>query len=83
MKIKPESRHVAFRDELVAVLKKHGDNLTAPEMLALAAHMVGQLVALQDQRSMSPGQAMEIVAANIEEGNQEVIGGLLNSRGSS
>jgi hypothetical protein len=80
---KPEPRHAAFRDDLIAVLRKHGDDVSAPEMLALASHMVGQLVALQDQRTMSPERAMEIVAANIETGNHEVIEGLLDSKGSA
>ena len=82
MKVKPAApKHTAFRDDLVAVLKKHGDQLTASEMLALAAHLTGQLVAMQDQRAMTPSQAMEIVAANIEQGNREVIDGLLDSTG--
>ena len=76
-----EAKHTAFRDDLVGVLRKHGDQLTAAEMLALAAHLTGQLVALQDQRAMTPSQAMEIVAANIEQGNQEVIDGLLDTKG--
>jgi hypothetical protein len=82
-RIKPTAAHAAFRDDLIAVLRKHGDALTAPEMLALAAHLTGQLVALQDQRVMSPDRAMQIVAANIEQGNQEAIGRLLNTKGSA
>jgi hypothetical protein len=81
MKIAPQPKHVAFRDDLVAVLRKHGGTLDTSEMLALASHLVGQLVALQDQRTMSPDQAMEIVARNIEQGNQEVLSDLLDSRG--
>ena len=74
--VKPQSEHKAFRDELLAILKKHGDALYGEEMLALAAHLVGQLIALQDQRSMTPDRAMAIVAMNIEQGNQEVLDGL-------
>ena len=81
MKVLPGAKHTAFRDDLVAVLRKHEDALTAPEMLALAAHLTGQLVAIQDQRSMIPGRAMEIVARNIEQGNQEVLDGLLDTKG--
>lgn len=76
MKIEPKGKHRAFRDDLVSVLRKHGDALSAEEMLALAAHLVGQLVALQDQRSMTPDRAMTIVARNIEQGNLEVLAGL-------
>ena len=81
--VQPQREHTAFRDDLVAVLRKHAGPLSAPEMLALTAHLVGQLVALQDQRTMSPNRAMEIVAANIEQGNQEVLDGLRASQGSA
>jgi hypothetical protein len=77
--MKAQPKHTAFRDDLVAVLKKH--DLTAPEMLALAAHLTGQLVALQDQTTMTPERAMDIVAANLELGNQAIIGDLLASKG--
>ncbi len=78
-----EARHRLFRDDLVAVLKKYSDELSAQEMLALAAHLVGQIVALQDQRQMTPEEAMQIVARNIEQGNREAIDNLLGSKGSA
>lgn len=68
---------VAFRSDIALVLKKHGEHLTALEMLALTAHLTGQLVALQDQRLVSPAMAMELVAENIELGNREIVNGLL------
>jgi hypothetical protein len=81
VKVAPEPKHVAFRDDLVAVLRRHGGALEASEMLALAAHLVGQIIALQDQQTMSPERAMEIVARNIEQGNSEILSGLLDSQG--
>jgi hypothetical protein len=81
VKVAPEPKHVAFRDDLVAVLRRHGGALEESEMLALAAHLVGQIIALQDQRTMSPERAMEIVARNIEQGNSEILSGLLDSQG--
>jgi hypothetical protein len=69
----PKPQHHAFRDDVVALLKKHAGELDASEMLALAAHMVGQIVAMQDQRVMTPAMAMEVVAQNIEQGNGEVL----------
>jgi hypothetical protein len=68
----PTPAQVAFRDEMVAALRKH-QHLPPDEMLAVAAYFVGQLVALQDQRWMTPAMAMEIVAANIEAGNQHAL----------
>jgi hypothetical protein len=72
-KIKPEARHQAFRDDSIALLRKHAGELSSVEMLALAAHLVGQLVALQDQRKVTGAMAMEVVARNVEQGNQEAI----------
>jgi hypothetical protein len=83
MILRPGPKHTAFRDDVVAVLRKHAAHLSAPEMLALSAHLTGQIIALQDQRSMSPDRAMEIVAQNIEQGNKEVITGILDSKGSA
>lgn len=62
MRIKSaQPKHKAFRDDLVAVLKKHGDDLTAPEMLALSAHpleqMTGETVTL---REMILGQLRDL-----------------------
>lgn len=79
--IQPELRHAAFRADLLAVLDKHAGHLDSSEMLALASHAVGQILALQDQRTMTNDRAMEIVASNIEVGNSEVIDNLMNSKG--
>lgn len=50
--------------------------MSAQEMLALSAHLVGQIIAMQDQRTVTPEMAMKIVARNIEQGNQEAVDGL-------
>lgn len=78
---KPSDTHRQFRDDLIEVLRKHGERLSAQEMLALASHLVGQLIAMQDKRAMTREMALGIVGQNIELGNQEVIHSLLNSRG--
>ena len=67
----PTPHHQAMRDDLIAVMRKHGAHLRSDEVLALAAYTVGQLIALQDQRTMTPAMAMELVASNIEAGNQQ------------
>ena len=76
---KPE-HEVAYQD-LCALVKRHADKLSAMELLAVAANMLGKLVALQDQRSMTTSQAMEIVAQNIEHGNKQVLEQLSESKG--
>ena len=68
---KPE--HEVAYQELCALVNRHASKLSALELLAVAANMLGKLVALQDQRSITPSEAMEIVAKNIEYGNQQVL----------
>ncbi|MGE0408736.1 MAG: hypothetical protein AB7P23_05670 [Amphiplicatus sp.] len=77
--VSPNEKHRAFRDDLIGVVRKHGDEMKAEELLAIAAHFVGQLVALQDQRTMTSARAMQIVAHNIEVGNAEIIDSLLQT----
>lgn len=73
---KPE-HEVAYHD-LCNLVRKHADAMTALELLAVAANMVGKLVALQDQRTVTPARAMEVVAQNIELGNRQAVGELLD-----
>ena len=70
-----------WQRELSTANRKHSKDLDDQDMLALGAHLVGQIIALQDQRKMTPGLAMEIVARNIELGNAEVIAPLMRSEG--
>ena len=76
---KPE-HEVAYQD-LCALVNRHADKLSAIELLAVASNMLGKLVAMQDQRTVSPAMAMEVVARNIESGNQQVLAQLSQSRG--
>lgn len=70
--IEPSARHLEFRDGAIALLRQFED-LPAVELLALASHMVGQLVALQDQTKYTAAQLMDLVGENIEAGNAEAI----------
>lgn len=72
----PTALHHKFRDDVIALLDKHAGALDAAEMLALSAHLVGQILAMQDLRKLTLARAMEIVATNIEQGNGEVLAGL-------
>lgn len=73
---KPE-HEIAYQD-LCALITKHAGKLTPQEILAVAGNMVGKLIAMQDQRTLTPAMAMEIVANNIEAGNQDVLRQLAN-----
>lgn len=76
---KPE--HEIVYQELSKLVNRHAAVMTPLEILAIAANMLGKLIALQDQRKISPAAAMEIVARNIELGNQQVIEELRNTKG--
>lgn len=78
---RPE-HEVAYQD-LCKLISKHADKLTALEMLAIAANMVGKLVAMQDQRVVTPTVAMDIIAKNIELGNKLAIDEIMQSKGSA
>lgn len=77
----PTADHQAMRNELIAVMRKYGGKLRSDEVLALAAYTVGQLIALQDQRTMTPAMAMELVASNIEAGNQQAMADCTSASG--
>jgi len=69
---KTTPEHEVAYQELAALISRHADKMSAKEVLAIAANIVGKLVAMQDQRTMTAAAAMEIVARNIELGNQQV-----------
>ena len=79
--LNPKPEHEVLYQELTALLRRHGDKVTSLEMLAIAANMVGKIVAMQDQRSVTPGMAMQIVSRNLELGNQQVLQALRDAKG--
>lgn len=78
--VKPSDDHKALMLDLRAALGKH-THLSGLEMLACVSQLVGNLVAFQDQRALTPEQAMEIVSRNIQEGNEVAIANLSNVGG--
>lgn len=81
--VTPGPEHEVAYQEIVALCAKHKDSVSAEELLAIAANVVGKFLAHQDQRTMSKERALEIVIRNIELGNQQVIAELLQSKGFS
>ena len=73
--------HQVAYDDLSDLLRKHASKVSAIEMLALAANMVGKIVAFQDQRIITPAMAMETVARNIEIGNQQALAQIMTPEG--
>lgn len=68
----PSKAHMQFRDDMIALMRKHQE-LPPDEMLAVAAYFVGQLLALQDQRRMTPAMGLQVISSNIEAGNAQAI----------
>lgn len=62
-----------FYHDLIKLLDKHAGNLQAEEFLAVAANVVGKIIAMQDWRTMTPDRAMKIVMDNLRIGNEQVL----------
>jgi hypothetical protein len=73
---------VAYQD-LCALVNKHSDKLTSLQVLAVAANMLGKLIAMQDQRTVTPEMAMKVVTENLERGNRQVWEQIMQSQGSA
>jgi hypothetical protein len=80
IKATPETK-VLF-EELTELIRRH-QHISAYELLAVAANMVGKLIALQDQRVVSPELAIETVMRNIEMGNKEALSMLEKPQGNA
>lgn len=81
--VAPDARHTAYLNELKAALGNSGKDIDAAELLAVTAQFVGMLIAQQDQRRMTPGMAMDIVAINIESGNATALAELNDPKGAA
>lgn len=72
-------KHEALYQDLIAAMRKH--DLSAIEILAVTANMVGKVLAMQDQTKGDAALYMRIVAANIEKGNQQALAEILKPMG--
>lgn len=80
--ILPDDRHQALMAALKDAIKTHGIDLDKLEWLAIASQFVGLLTACQDQRKYTGDEIMEIVGANIEQGNRDYVqADLMQTRG--
>jgi hypothetical protein len=79
----PSSVAKEFNDATKALLAEFNDKLSAMEMLAVTAHLVGVLIALQDQRKMTREMALELVGQNIEAGNAEAMKSVMTTEGNA
>lgn len=77
------NRIMAVKARLIDGMKAEllSGEISKPEALCLFAHVTGMLIAMQDQRTMTPDQAMDMVAKNIEAGNASAIDQLFEGTG--
>lgn len=81
----PTDRHIAYRAAVLAALAKVNDefgDLPSEEMLAVMSYLLGQMIALQDQRRFTPTTIMKHVRRNIEAGNRTAVEDLMRATGS-
>lgn len=75
----PSPTLLAARAELLEVAQRHMREVDALEILAMLSHLVGQCIAVQDQRTVSPRTALDVVYSNIERGNAEMVAQLADA----
>lgn len=81
MLTRPE-HEVAYQD-LCKLVSKHADKLSALELLAVASNMIGKLIAMQDQRTVTRDKALDVLIKNLELGNVQVLDQLKGSKGAA
>ena len=66
---------MAVKERLLNSMKHEmmSGEISKAECLCLFAHVTGMLIAMQDQREVTPEQAMDMVGKNIEAGNASAI----------
>lgn len=79
--VQPSEAHLALRKAFETCIADHGKTLDAIEILAILSHMVGQVIAIQDQRKYGSEEVVELVWQNIETGNAEVVDRLARETG--
>ena len=84
MIVKVTPQHEVAYVELTALVRKHvAAGMTPLEVLAIAANMVGKLVAYQDLRVTTVEQAMAVVDENMRLGNEQVVALVANTVGNA
>jgi hypothetical protein len=81
--VKPNDKHHALRDELLALMRTKMKEMPAEEILAVLSYTVGQLIALQDQRRFTSAAILDLVAENMEAGNWQAISEVISAGGAS
>ncbi len=61
------------KNRIMEAAREIGDELSPEEWLATFAWITGAMVAMQDQRTMTPARAMQIVSRNVKTGNAQAM----------
>lgn len=77
----PTEQHLKLREAIIEAIRKAEVDLPAIEILAVISYTVGQILAMQDQRSTTSAMATEIVILNIDAGNADAIDNLSRTVG--
>ncbi len=71
--VKPSPDHIKLRAGFIDLVTRETPDMPLDQMVAVVAYMLGQMIALQDQRRWSPAQMMDLVSQNIQAGNRDAI----------
>ena len=74
--VSANSDHQALRRDLIDLIRKRHGGLSAQEVLAVAAQLVGQILLMQDREHLDPQSAMDLINRNIVLGNQAALADL-------
>jgi hypothetical protein len=77
--IHPRPEHEVAYQDIIALVARHANEVSAEELLAIAANAVGKMMALQDQTRFTPAMVTELVLENMQRGNKQAINEFLGT----
>ena len=69
--------------QLCEFLRQYGGNLSPQQFLAMVANVLGKVLALQDQNTMTLNDAMAMINKNIIAGNKQALAAMMHTVGSA
>lgn len=81
--VQPSEADKALHVDIAALIKRHLTPDTSERVLAIASQVVGQVLALQDQRTMTKKMAFDVILSNIELGNQSALASIHETKGTA
>jgi hypothetical protein len=78
--VAPSTEHLLVRGALERVLATEGKDVPIDQILAIVAHFLGQLIAVQDHRIYTTELIWTLIERNIRTGNAEMVQSMLSQR---